>query len=925
MNGQLLILLHLALLFVAIPAFSAEPVHASKNPDPEEKSSRQETQASKDVTPPQTEEKPDRREILDKLKSTKKDGFLFDVRGEARKDLIQAYVQELAELPPEKREEAVLEFFGKLNFLDDLKDFFDASQRLPESVRLKNEETLLKLDPRDYLRVLHHFSKENQTKGVEKALPAARKDPALLRRLAFKASEVGYQFSKQDLEQFVFQQKESDPELLKQALKKIPKAGERLLGLVQDGDDPKTRLELMRGISSAITNGHLKLGSKELELMGNIVTDPSLAFPERKEAYQALEKHRTEAAQALIARLSKSEDPSELLTTAGLVGEDNPSRSALLNRVVASGDSKLLSRIAKDFPNYEPTLDGITSETLKSIVTWGLDDGTELAKKLLSRSLLSLAHSTGIEEVKPLVKLGLEKNKAGTLAFLDMLSEDKSKDFAAEAPQVMKEVLAQMEPRAIISGATYRLHGASFVGNFPKVVEANAEKLMESINGFWGGTALELLGATENSKYLKTFLENAANSDAAKSRGANSALGRLLKSHPELVTPSVEKDLKTVLGAIDEKDTQRLQIRQYLPEKLVRKVDREILEEAVQKQDPGRFDATVSQTQEAALQLFEKGKEAGLMGPGERALALQFLVASGHPEAQAKTEQFLKEVKTEGYIHNINAIQGLMGAAAEKGMKLSPEVLKDVRARLESDSARIWNSGNPEMTLRDGSNVIPYGAAALLTSAVEPSSLTPTQKEVLKRMTQMSEQVPAGSPLRLPYNFPKEGQPEEKDAGRDAAPTSGRDLTTRLALYQQAPNEKKAEAALALLDAAQTFVDHFSQTHEIPLKSERTHDRTAGSQQMALYYGFANDVSLAAALTALSRDKSLNASQREEAFQLSTEARNRLLMLTEYDGTVRKRQVESYPYENLVNQVFAGLTLKSLPLRPQQRILSQVK
>ncbi|NBT57759.1 hypothetical protein EBT16_03140, partial [bacterium] len=430
--------------------------------------------------------------------------------------------------------------------------------------------------------------------------------------------------------------------------------------------------------------------------------------------------------------------------------------------------------------------------------------------------------------------------------------------------------------------------------------------------------ALSLLGALENPKHLGTFLSHMNGEQGAVSFSASQALGRLLKARPELVTAEVEQRLNQVLGAKDEKDLSRLHLRQNLPEELVARLNKKLLED--QKVEPGRLDAVLERATQAALDL-QKKEGMGLMGVGQRALAIEYLIRSGHPEAVEKASQFLETAFPKGYIHNINAIQGVIQASREAGIELPAATLEKIQARLEKDGRMLWNSGNPEMRKGEDSNLIPYGGAAYITTAPDPGQLNETQKQILDRLSQMK-----GKPV--PYFFDSKDKSQEKGPLLDPAPTSGRTVTAALASYLTAPEGKKPDSAERLLTAARTFSDHFSQTHEIPISSERTHDRTPGAQQMAAYYGFANDPNLARALTLLSHDPSLSAEKRKEAQDLATQFQTRLLSLTESDGRIRQRQVESYPNENQVHQLFTGLTLLRLNRQtasPQARLLQKAK
>jgi hypothetical protein len=461
------------------------------------------------------------------------------------------------------------------------------------------------------------------------------------------------------------------------------------------------------------------------------------------------------------------------------------------------------------------------------------------------------------------------------------------------------------------------ISGAKFVSLFPKVVEENAAFLVEKAKSPWGDTALSLLGSTQNPKYLDTFLGHIDSEQGLESFSASRALGTLLKAKPELITSTIEQRLTQVLEAKDNKDLSRLHLRQNLPQELVTKLERRILEN--QKVEPGRLDATLEKATQVALELQDK-EGIGLKGVGQRALAIEYLIRSGYPDALEKAEKFLETAFPKGYIHNTNAIQGVIQAAHEAGLQINPATVEKIQARLEKDGRMLWNSGNPEMRKGSDSNLIPYGGAAYITTAPDPRQLNETQRQILEKLNQMK-----GKPI--PYFFDSQSPSRENGPLLDRAPTSGRTVTAALASYLTAPSDQKPESAERLLTAAKTFAQNFSQLHEVPLSSPRFHDTTPGGQQMAAYYGFANAPNMARAVTLLSADASLSPEKRQEAQQLALELEKRLLTLTESDGTVRKRQIESYPNENSVHQILTGLTLLKVrpPAVPQSRLLRNAK
>lgn len=873
------------------------------------------------------------KEILAALKKEDPDTWKPTLTGKERHEYIRELVNAMGgELSDAEREDLVSQLFESLGGWEpnDLEVFFGSVKNLPADQKKQLEEAVFSVTSRNPNH-LYLLPKDMQKNGLNRAIEAARNDPALVRSLAAAAAGLNFPFQRSDLEKWVLQDKVSHPELIKQLVKNVPDASERLLRAVSNEKDPATRGKFLEDIRRVFQEGHVEWGSQDLSLIGDLVTNKNLPEGDRKAAYNLLESHPL-TARNLLSTLLKSNDPSELLSAAAILGgprnkpelADTKTQGIFLDKVIALTGTEFLDPISKNFNEYHPTLQETNPENLKKFIAFSMGGSTPFHGSLLRESLRSLSQSASANELRPFVEEGFKKHPLDTTSFLDGLPAEKAKAFSSLAPKVMEELLGALNPATSTTRGMYLPKGQYFLENFPDLIKQNAGKLEEA--SYFRGVAFQLLGATGDSKYLGKFLENMSNPDPLTSSGAINGLGKLLKSHPEItnseIWSEISQRLSSILSAVDENDTQRLQIRQFLPEGLVRKLDREILDAAVQKQDPGRFAATLEKTQKAAIELFSAGEQAGLLAPGEQALALQYLVESGYPEAPTMTQKFLETTNTKGSIHNVNAVLGLLRATKEAGMKLPEGLAERVQAQVESDAGRMVNAGPLAASIRNGpnridSNLISYAAAAFLTAA--PDDLTPTQKQVLERIRQMSDQVPAGEPLRLPYGIPQGGG-SPRVPSEDIASTSGRDLTARLALYQQAASENKPDAALALLRASQTFLDHFSQTHEIPLTSGRTHDRTPGSHQMALYYGTANDVSLSTALRLLSTDETLTSSQRSEVFNLSTEARNRILMLTEKDGTVRKRQQESYANENLVNQVLIGLSLKDLPLSPQERL-----
>jgi len=193
------------------------------------------------------------------------------------------------------------------------------------------------------------------------------------------------------------------------------------------------------------------------------------------------------------------------------------------------------------------------------------------------------------------------------------------------------------------------------------------------------------------------------------------------------------------------------------------------------------------------------------------------------------------------------------------------------------------------------------------------------------------------SPTAVPYDFVESNEKVEPGPELDPAPTVGRTLTLAVARYLPIANNsateppEKIQRAEQILSLAREYLTQFPQTHEIPRNSDRAHDRTPGGQDMAPYYGPANDVHFAQAMKLINEDTSLPGAIRDEAIKYSNEMRLRLLTYADPQGHFPQRNNENFEGENSAYQILMGLTLQLLPLpvpsrpsTPSARLLQTV-
>ncbi|MFM8268791.1 MAG: hypothetical protein ACKN9V_01270 [Pseudomonadota bacterium] len=857
-----------------------------------------------------------------------------------------------------------------------LKTFMEELLKLPTTAQGKTLSALEKLDTSLLLKHIGELPKGLQHRIVERGFNDLKpgQDNSALERAVVK-SDFPLTAAQAQL---MINTGSNRPAIFEQFFKLVPDAKQQVFSWMKEKDSASHRDSQLASFVSLLKNGHVPLTPEDSERLIAVLKDTGTNSSQKNHAFRALEVVDGEKSKQIFSDLSSSSHSSDRITAARLLDEkDNRRTDILLGtlRTIASASPEELLEIKKELPrNAKLTLNG-TVEELKTIFEKGKNLDDSFGLDLMEAALRGLGKSAKAEDLLPFLQKATSEviayrsgiySRGLFIAGVEILNERSQKErdlFKGTVTSLFSNFMTHMNSEESDSFTLNALAGSvSLLKKYPELIKEHSTQLKTSLEG---GTTripyanLALLTELKDPALIPLFASKLTKPDLAFD--ASYALGTTLKAHPDKADEALKTQLTGILAAHDKYDELRLYLRQNLPTPLVRELDNRVFKIQTEQRPVNAAEKASEAAQAIARQLSQDSSAA--IGP--RALAFRSLLTSSQkpdeirpqleqflnqilekssgkatevhsltladmdldPEAEKRAAEFASRVSGQSRgvgwdIHEGVQLNQLMNLAESKGISLAPSLVTKVRSLTDQQFNRISNAGNPVIRFGDDSSFSTFAQASMVLSLPQ-GGLPDVGRAALKNLERRRVEDPNSVSFSYDYN---------NRAPTTSVESSGRAVTAQFAIYQQASEESRPQEAQRLLTTLKNFEENFSQLFELPLQTNRTHNRHPEGQQMATYYGFGNAPYAADAIRRLASDSSLSAEQRDQLYRVSERVEGRLLNLVNQDGRLYPIQRENFAHEQAAYNLLTDLTLKTLrevnktrPTKaPQTRLLGSV-
>lgn len=857
-----------------------------------------------------------------------------------------------------------------------LKTFMEELSKLPKDAQEKTLSVLNKIDSSVLLKAIESIPKHLQHPIVERGFKDHKNGKSIQ---ALEKAVIKSHFTLTAAQaQLLINEGSSHPVIFDQFFKVVPDAKNQIFSWLKDTGGAAERQGQLQSFVLSLEEGKLSLTPKDSTTLASIVRDTNLNKDNRRHAFRALEISDKEQSQTLFEELSTSIQGSDRLFSAALLDGTDSRRVDILTGAISLATPEQLLEIDKELPsNTELNLKGSVAD-LKTIFEKGnqLNDG--FGVDLMVASLKALGKTAKAEELLPFLQKALKdvqvtkENLVSTnlyLAAIDTINarpKEEQESYRGIVKKVFNDFMTSMNSDQLDSLSALAFeHSVSLLEKHPDLLKAHSAEITKSLRD---GTTrfpwanLTLLSGLREPSLIPLFASQLKKPDLGFD--ASLALGNVLKAYPDKADESLKTQLTDILAAHDKHDELRLYLRQNLPEPLRKELDNRVFKAQSERRPVGLAERATVATATLAEQVLADPKSP----IGQTALALRTLLTNprgNQEELGPKLETFLKQIvghssgsneealdltlaetetnpattkKAKAFsagarvgargigwnIHDGIQLNELITLAESKGIAIDPALIQQARALTNQQFNRVWNAGNPVVSFSDGnSNLTTYAQSAMVLS-LRQDQIPEVARGALKNLER--RRVEDAESVRFSYDF-------NNRIPTASAESSGRAVTAQLALYQQAPAESRPQEAKRLLKTLTRFEENFSQLFELPLQTQRTHNRHPQGQHMAAYYGFGNAPYAADAIRRLASDASLSPEQRDQVYRISERLEGRLLNLMNQDGLLYPIQNENFAYERASYNFLTDLTLKSLrgvqrsrPTKaPQTRLLGSVE